>query len=57
MSIEDLVVRALRSHNPRPLMRGLSESDMRTKIASQLKECEVFYRRAQIGLDGKAPVM
>lgn len=57
MSIEDLVVRALRSHNPRPLMRGLSESDMRTKIASQLKEREVFYRRAQIVLDGKAPVM
>ena len=49
MSIED--------HNPRPLMRGLSESDMRTKIASQLKEREVFYRRAQIVLDGKAPVM
>lgn len=57
MSIEDLVVRALRSHNPRPLMRGLSESDMRTKIASQLKEREVFYHRAQIVLDGKAPVM
>lgn len=57
MSIEDLVVRALRSHNPRPLMRGLSESDMHTKIASQLKEREVFYRRAQIVLDGKAPVM
>lgn len=57
MSIEDLVVRALRSHNPRPLMRGLSEPDMRTKIASQLKEREVFYRRAQIVLDGKAPVM
>ena len=57
MSIEDLVVRALRSHNPRPLMRGLSESDIRTKIASQLKEREVFYRRAQIVLDGKAPVM
>lgn len=57
MSIEDLVVRALRSHNPRPLIRGLSESDMRTKIASQLKEREVFYRRAQIVLDGKAPVM
>lgn len=57
MSIEDLVVRALRSHNPRPLMRGLSESDMRTKIASQLKEREVFYRRAQIVLDGKAPLM
>ena len=57
MSIEDLVVRALRSHNPRPLMRGLSESDIRTKIASQLKEREVFYRRAQIVLDGKAPLM
>ena len=57
MSIEDLVVRALRSHNTRPLMRGLSESDIRTKIASQLKEREVFYRRAQIVLDGKAPLM
>ena len=57
MSIEDLVVRALRSHNPRPLMRGLSESDMRTKIASQLKDREVFYRRAQSVLDGTAPVM
>ena len=57
MSIEDLVVRALHSHNPRPLMRGLSESDIRTKIASQLKEREVFYRRAQIVLDGKAPLM
>ena len=57
MSIEDLIVRALRSHNPRPLMRGLTESDIRTIIASQLKEREVFYRRAQIVLDGNAPLM
>lgn len=55
MNVNDLVVRAIRSHNPRPLMRGLSESDLRTKISTQLKEREVFYLRAHVVLNGNNP--
>ena len=55
MNVDDLVVRALRSHNPRPLMRGLTESDLRIKISTQLKEREVFYLRAHVVLNGNNP--
>ena len=57
MSVGDLVARALRSHNPRPLMRGLAESDIRTKIATQLKEREEFYLRAPVIVDGNSPLL
>lgn len=55
MSVDALVERALRSRNPRPLMRGLSPDAMRDKIQSQLKEREPFYLRAPIVLDGVNP--
>ena len=55
MSVDDLVERALRSHNPRPLVRGLEEADLRTKIAQQLAEREPYYLRAQIVIDGANP--
>jgi shikimate kinase len=55
MSVDALVERALRSRNPRPLMRGLSPDAMRDKIQSQLKEREPFYLRAPIVLDGANP--
>ena len=56
MTVDALVERALRSRNPRPLMHGLPEDDLRQKIASQLKEREPFYRKAPIVLDGENPV-
>ena len=55
MSVDALVERALRSRNPRPLMRGLSPDAMRDKNESQLKEREPFYLRAPIVLDGANP--
>lgn len=55
MSVDDLVSRALHSRNPRPLMRGLSEADLRTRIATQLKEREEAYLRAPVVLDGSNP--
>ncbi len=55
MTIDDLVVRALRSHNPRPLVKGLSEAQLREKITLQMKEREGFYLRAPIVLDGLNP--
>ena len=57
MSVDALVERALRSRNPRPLMRGLSPDAMRDKIQSQLKEREPFYQKAPIVLDGINPVL
>lgn len=55
MSVEQLMERALRSRNPRPLMQGLGEAEMRATIEGQLKEREVFYLRAPIVLDGQDP--
>lgn len=55
MSVDALVERALRSHNPRPLMRGLSPDALRAKIQSQLMEREPFYRKAPVILDGRDP--
>ena len=55
MSVDALVERALRSRNPRPLMRGLSPDALRAKIQSQLMEREPFYRKAPVILDGRDP--
>ena len=55
MSVDALVERALRSRNPRPLMRGLPEEALRAKIEHQLKEREPVYRRAPVILDGTNP--
>lgn len=55
LSADDLVVRALHSRNPRPLVKGLSEAQLREKITQQLKEREGFYLRAPITLDGLCP--
>ena len=55
MDVDALTERALRSHNPRPLMQGLSRDEMRSKIAQQLKERESIYLRAPIILDGTCP--
>ena len=55
LSVEQLVQRALHSHRPRPAMRGLSEPEMRDKIAHGLAEREDFYLRAPIILDGSNP--
>lgn len=55
MSVDALVERALRSRNPRPLMHGLAEPQLRAVIGSQLKEREPVYRRAPIILDGLNP--
>jgi shikimate kinase len=55
MTVDDLLARALHSRNPRPLVKGLSEDQLRTKIAQQLKEREGFYLRAPIVLDGLNP--
>lgn len=57
MTVDDLVVRALSSHNPRPLVKGLPEDRLRAKIAQQLKEREGFYLRAPIILDGLNPTV
>lgn len=55
MPVEALVQRALRSRNPRPLMHGLPEPEMRAVIERQLKEREPVYLRAPIILDGSEP--
>ncbi len=55
MSVNQLVERALRSRNPRPLMQGLGEAELRATIEGQLKEREAFYLRAPIVLDGQDP--
>jgi shikimate kinase len=56
MGVEELVERALHSRNPRPAMQGLTEEELRGKIAAQLKEREPFYQKAPIVLDGSNPV-
>ena len=55
MTVDALVDRALHSRNPRPLMRGLTEEQLRDKIAKQLKEREPYYLKAPVVLDGVAP--
>lgn len=55
MSVDALVERALRSRNPRPLMSGLDEEGMRSRIEAQLKEREPVYLRAPIVIDGTNP--
>ena len=55
MSVDDLVVRALRSRNPRPKLHGLPEEVLRSEIEAQLKEREPFYQKAPIVLDGVNP--
>ena len=57
MTVDALVERALHSRNPRPLMRGLTEEQLRDKIAKQLKEREPYYLKAPVVLDGVAPRM
>lgn len=57
MPVEALVQRALRSRNPRPLMQGLDEEALRSRIAEQLKERESFYSKALIIIDGNNPVV
>ncbi|MBP5341081.1 MAG: shikimate kinase [Bacteroidales bacterium] len=56
MPVDALVERALRSRNPRPLMHGLPEPEMRATIERQLKEREPVYLRAPVILDGTHPV-
>ena len=51
MPVDALVQRALRSRNPRPLLHGLPEENLRPIIETQLKEREGIYLRAQIVLD------
>ena len=55
MSVDALVQRALRSHNPRPLLHGLPETELRPIIERQLKEREPVYLRAPIIIDGVNP--
>jgi len=55
MSVDALVQRALRSHNPRPLLHGLPETELRPIIERQLKEREPVYLRAPIVIDGENP--
>ena len=56
MPVDALVERALRSRNPRPLMHGLPEPEMRATIERQLKEREPVYLRAPVIIDGLNPV-
>ena len=55
MTVDQLVVRALHSRNPRPGMRGLDADQLRARVAAQLKEREPFYLKAPIILDGNNP--
>ena len=55
MDVDQLVARALGSRNPRPLMQGIGPDQLRSRIEAQLKEREVFYRKANIVLDGENP--
>lgn len=55
MKVDDLLERALHSHNPRPLMRGLDAASVREKIAQQLAEREPYYLRAPIVINGMHP--
>ena len=55
MSVDDIVARALRSRNPRPILHGLPEADLRPIIEAQMKEREGVYLRAPIVIDGNHP--
>lgn len=55
MDVDQLVARALGSRNPRPLMQGIGPDQLHARIEAQLKEREVFYRKANIVLDGENP--
>ena len=55
MNVDGLVRRALASRNPRPMMRGLGEEQLRQKIQSQLIEREPIYLRANLVIDAEAP--
>ena len=55
MDVDALTERAVRSHNPRPLMQGLSRDELHRKIKQQLIERESTYLRAHIILDGTCP--
>ena len=57
MSVDALIQRAVRSHNPRPLLHGLPEGELRPIIEAQLKEREGVYLRAPIIIDGEHPVV
>ena len=57
MPVDALVARAVRSRNPRPLMHGLPEHEMRATIERQLKERESVYLRAPLVIDGLNPVL
>lgn len=57
MTVDDIVARALRSRNPRPILHGLSENQLRPIIEAQMKERESVYLRAPIIIDGKNPVI
>ncbi len=57
MPVEAIVQRALHSRNPRPLIHGLPEKELRIKIETQLKERESVYLRAPIVIDGLNPVL
>lgn len=57
MGVDDLVVRALRSRNPRPRLHGLPEEELRRQITMQLNEREPFYQKAPIIIDGTNPAL
>ena len=57
MPVEALVARALRSRNPRPILHGMPEDDLRERITAQLKEREPIYLRAPVILDGTNPIL
>lgn len=57
MSVDGLVRRAIASHNPRPMMRGLGEEQLRQKIQLQLSEREHFYLRAPIVVNAEKPTL
>ena len=56
MDVDALTERAVRSHNPRPLMQGLSRDELHRKIKQQLIERESTYLRAHIILDGSPDI-
>lgn len=57
MTVDALVARALRSRNPRPILHGMPEEQLRPRIEAQLKEREGIYLRAPIVIDGANPVL
>ena len=57
MGIDNLMDRALHSRNPRPLMRGLSPEEVRSKIERQMEEREGVYLRAHIVVNGMNPMI